>query len=492
MSLMQAPRMAATAPQDTDPAIGMSAAKLKRVLWWLAALGLIGLAVFMGWGSKIDNSANALKTAMTFVNTDEKTPDRLAWNLSIDGAIATTSATTSATDTTPSALRSAESRLIAIYQLLRSGERAMALNEADDLTSDYPNFQLAQLLYADLLAASANQTIDLSDLAPKNSEQAIQLAALVRESELRLQALTEVPAPGTLPSNFVTLPPSTRNAIAIDASRARLYWFKNIAKPGDPAQMVLTKDAYMSVGKEGVGKLVEGDNRTPLGVYFITSLLPGSELPDLYGRGALPLNYPNALDILRKKTGSGIWLHGTPTEQYVRSPLASEGCVVLSNPDISLLLEEADIKETPVVIAKSLTWVSAAAISAQLATTSASATATTPTGTATDDAAASFKNQFANWQNSRRLQDFAALRDMYSDEFFRRGKGLSHWWVTIKNEATSTSSQDDITVLSWQDQDQVMVVNYADSVTPDLRAIKKRQYWRLEGDTWRIFYEGNA
>jgi hypothetical protein len=64
--------------------------------------------------------------------------------------------------------------------------------------------------------------------------------------------------------------------------------------------------------------------------------------------------------------------------------------------------------------------------------------------------------------------------------------------VTIKNEATSTSSQDDITVLSWQDQDQVMVVNYADSVTPDLRAIKKRQYWRLEGDTWRIFYEGNA
>jgi L,D-transpeptidase YnhG len=489
MTLMQAPRMAAAAPQDTAPAPSMSAAKLKRVLWWFAALGLIGLAIFMGWGSKIDNSTNALKTAMTFANTDDKIPKRLAWNLSIDGAIATTS---HATNTTTSVLRSAEARLIAIYQLLRSGERAMALSEARDLTSDYPNFQLAQLLYADLLAASANQTIDLSDLAPKNSEQATQLAALVRESELRLQALTEVPAPGTLPSNFVVLPPSTRNAIAIDASRARLYWFKNIAKPGEPAQMVLTKDAYMSVGKEGVGKFVEGDNRTPLGVYFITSLLPGSELPDLYGNGALPLNYPNALDILRKKTGSGIWLHGTPTEQYARAPLASEGCVVLSNPDISLLLEEADIMETPVVIAKSLTWVSAAAISAQLATQSESATAVNPKGTATDDAAASFKDQFANWQNNRRAQDFAALRNMYSDQFFRRGKGLSHWWGTIKNEATTTSSQDDITVLSWQDQDQVMVVNYSDSVTPNLRAIKKRQYWRFEGDTWRIFYEGNA
>lgn len=166
--------------------------------------------------------------------------------------------------------------------------------------------------------------------------------------------------------------------------------------------------------------------------------------------------------------------------------------MVLSNPDISLLLEEADIMETPVVIAKSLTWVSAAAISAQLATQSESATAVNPKGTATDDAAASFKDQFANWQNNRRAQDFAALRNMYSDQFFRRGKGLSHWWGTIKNEATTTSSQDDITVLSWQDQDQVMVVNYSDSVTPNLRAIKKRQYWRFEGDTWRIFYEGNA
>ncbi len=493
MTLMQAPRMAATAPQDTAPAPGMSAAKLKRVLWWLAALGLIGLAIFLGWGSKIDDSANALKMAMTFAKTDDKAPNRLAWNLSIDGAIATTSVTTpTATNLTPIALMSAEARLIAIYQLLRSGERAMALSEAQNLTSDYPNFQLAQLLYADLLAASANQTIDLSDLAPKNSEQAIQLAALVRESELRLQALTEVPAPGTLPSNFVALPPSTRNAIAIDASRARLYWFKNTAKPGEPANMVLTKDAYMSVGKEGVEKFVEGDNRTPLGVYFVTSLLPGSELPDLYGNGALPLNYPNALDILRKKTGSGIWLHGTPTEQYARAPLASEGCVVLSNPDISQLLEEAYIKETPVVIAQSLTWVSAPSISSELALKPETASAVDQKGTATDVATAGFKGQFANWQNSRRTQDFAALRDMYSDQFFRRGKGLSHWWMTIKNEATTTSSQDDITVLSWQDQDQVMVVNYLDTVTPDVRAIKKRQYWRIEGGTWRIFYEGNA
>ena len=492
MTLMQAPRMAATAPQDSKPAPGFSLAKLKPKLWWLAAGGLVATAVAIGWGGKDGavDGANALTASAKPALISAAPP---AWELSIDG-----SATAVANTLAPSAQLSAEQRLIGVYQLLRSGSRADALRQVRQLSLDYPNFQLAQLLYADLLAVSANQAIDINAIAPKNSAQAKQLATLVKESELRLQALTEVPVPGTLPSNFVALPPSTRNAIAIDASRSRLYWFKNTAAPDQPVNMVLVKDAYMSVGKAGVDKFVEGDNRTPLGVYFITSILPGDELPDLYGKGALPLNYPNALDILRRKTGSGIWLHGTPSAQYVRAPLASEGCVVLSNPDIARLLADADIKATPVVIAKSLTWVDGKNASQPMAKHNL-ANSNKPgdanlDGSAGADTAnpADFEASFAQWQHNRRTQDFAALRDTYSDKFFRRGKGLSHWWPTIKGEATRQAQQSDITIVSWQDQDQVMVVNYLDQVQTNQVGLKKRQYWRLEGDTWRIFYEGNA
>ena len=489
MTLMQAPRMAATAPQDDKPVPRLSVVAFKQKLWWLLAAGLMGVAIVMGWGAK-SGAGTGVSAVLASVQPARMTAQPPAWELSIDG-----SATAPTSNTTLLQL-SADDRLIGVYQLLRSGARADALRQARQLSLDYPNFQLAQLLYADLLSVSTNQDFDVSDIAPSNSAQAKQLATLVHESELRLQALTEVPALGTLPSNFVALPPSTRNAIAIDASRSRLYWFKNIAAANEPANMVLVKDTYMSVGKAGVDKFVEGDNRTPLGVYFITSILPGEELPDLYGKGALPLNYPNALDILRRKTGSGIWLHGTPSAQYVRAPLASEGCVVLSNPDIQRLLEDADIKATPVVIAKSLTWVDASrasqplnpAPSAAVLGSTADNTDSTKTASQPTDCSA----RFGLWQAARRAQDFAALRDMYSDSFFRRGKGLSHWWPTIKGETGPDATLTNITALSWQDQDQVMVVNYTDQTQASQSGLLKRQYWRLEGDTWRIFYEGNA
>jgi len=61
-----------------------------------------------------------------------------------------------------------------------------------------------------------------------------------------------------------------------------------------------------------VEKVAEGDMRTPLGVYFIGSNLDPKSLKDFYGAGALTLNYPNPYDLRRGKTGSGIWVHGTP------------------------------------------------------------------------------------------------------------------------------------------------------------------------------------
>ena len=47
----------------------------------------------------------------------------------------------------------AEARLIEIYQLVAKMQSREALVKAEHLVRDYPSFQLAQLVYGDLLAA---------------------------------------------------------------------------------------------------------------------------------------------------------------------------------------------------------------------------------------------------------------------------------------------------------------------------------------------------
>ena len=100
--------------------------------------------------------------------------------------------------------------------------------------------------------------------------------------------------------------------------------------------------------------------RTPVGVYHVTRYLNDDQLPELYGIGALPVNYPNALDRARGRTGHGIWLHGVPRTTYARSPQASEGCVVIANDDFERLREHVDVGSTPVIMSHGVDWVPAA------------------------------------------------------------------------------------------------------------------------------------
>ena len=56
-----------------------------------------------------------------------------------------------------------------------------------------------------------------------------------------------------------------------------------------------------------------------------------------------------------------------------------------------------------------------------------------------------------------------------------------------------TLQVDDLSMVKWADQnDEVVVVNFAEQLKPRARVARKRQYWRLEQGEWKIFYEGNA
>src|SRR5207247_1818032 len=85
---------------------------------------------------------------------------------------------------------------------------------------------------------------------------------------------------------------------AIEANRSRLYVFGN-----DQGRPRLVADFYVTLGKNGVEKTREGDQKTPIGVYHVTGNLPRSKLTDFYGAGAFPINYPNEWDRRRGRKG---------------------------------------------------------------------------------------------------------------------------------------------------------------------------------------------
>ena len=372
------------------------------------------------------------------------------------------SAPVAATPTDP-----AEKRLLGIYQLTAQGRASEALEQALSLTRDFPNFQLAQLALGDLLSARARPLARFGD-AP-NTDAEPTLADLRQESLQRMSAERQPPPPGAIPSAFVEIADRTHHAIAIDASRSRLYLFEN-GKQG----LKLIGNYYASVGKLGTEKEFEGDQRTPLGVYYITSRLDAKQLTDFYGSGALPLNYPNALDLRRGKTGGGIWLHGTPSTQFSRAPLATDGCVAIANPDLERILRTVEPRSTPVVIAQHLQWVA-------------------PQGVVAERQA--FNQTLEAWSKAKSDGDIGKLLGFYTYDFQSlRNQSITEWRSSLQEDMRTlrgrTLALKDVSALHWRDSSDTMVVTFAEVPAGARGGPVKRQYWRRQGQRWQIFFEG--
>jgi L,D-transpeptidase YnhG len=366
----------------------------------------------------------------------------------------------------------AEARLLQIYQLIGQGKSREALLLADKLVVDHPNFALAQLVHGDLLIAQTQPLRALGDV-PEATVRAAPgvLTDLREESLLRIRALRERPAPGLVPANFVRLSPRNKHAIAVDASRGRAYLFEN-----SPQGLKLVADYYASVGKLGIEKNVEGDLKTPLGIYYVTNTLDPNSLKDLYGAGALPINYPNPYDLRRGKTGSGIWLHGVPQAQFARAPKATDGCVAVSNPDLQDILKRVEIRTTPVVILPKLEWANPAQSNADVA---------------------AFDRAFASWRSAKIAGDLERTMTHYTPDFDSYGKKLADWRGLINAELAKKRGSElkDVAVLHWVEsaQSATMVVTFSEVPTGAVSGPTKRQYWLRSAATqnqWKIFFEG--
>lgn len=364
----------------------------------------------------------------------------------------------------------AEAKLIEIYSLIGKAQNRGALAKASALVQELPHFQLAQLVYGDLLQAQTRPLKAMGDVPPGMVDGAATAALneLRDESLQRIKALRERPVPGTVPTQFLALSQRSKHAIAVDSSRSRLYLFEN-----SPSGLNLVADYYVSVGKAGTAKTTEGDQRTPLGIYYINSNLDRKTLKDFYGSGALPINYPNVLDAKRGKTGSGIWLHGSPPNQFARPPQATDGCIVLANPDLDQIIRTVEVRSTPVVIATQLHWQPALSVRNE---------------------SKPFEESLHAWRNAKTSGNLQHILSFYTPDFNSNGKTLEQWMPTLKNELAEAKGRTiqlkDVSYLRWVDTADTMVVTFGEVADGTRTGWTKRQYWVRQDNRWKIFFEG--
>lgn len=369
----------------------------------------------------------------------------------------------------------AEARLISIYKLIGAGQAREALPLAEQLTQRFPTFQLGHLVYGDLLNMQSRLVNVLGDL-PANLNRGSNISALAElreESTQRVKALQTPPPIGTIPSQILELTTRNKHVIVVDASKSRLYLLENAS-----GSLKIVQNHYISVGKSGIGKYVEGDSKTPLGVYYLTTPINPKVLAPLYGGGALPINYPNPHDLRQGKSGSGIWLHGTMPERYSRQVKSTDGCVVMANPDLRKLMSTVAVKTTPVIISSKVQWVKPEQITPERQ---------------------QFEATMNLWRAAKNAAQTDRLRGFYMADFNDYKRTLDAWWPTTLNEIKKAKGRPfawrEVTTLMLRPEagektSNVMVVTY-DEIQPNVKQpITKRQYWIQHGNQWKIFFEG--
>lgn len=111
----------------------------------------------------------------------------------------------------------------------------------------------------------------------------------------------------------------------------------------------LIKNYQAYTGKERGDKVREGDLKTPIGIYELTKKI--DKVDSFYGPLAFVTSYPNTYDVYRGKDGSGIWIHGLPTEQ--ERDEFTKGCIAINNENIKCLERNISLEETLLIINES-------------------------------------------------------------------------------------------------------------------------------------------
>jgi murein L,D-transpeptidase YafK len=356
-----------------------------------------------------------------------------------------------------------EGALVRTLTGLREHGLKEAILEVDKLLARNPNYRLGYMIKGDLLMASAGQPVAFASSAAS----AASVSSLQDEARVRMKRYTDAPPVDYLPAPLLQLAPGQAHALLVDTSRSRLFVYAN-----DLGRPRYVTDFYISLGKNGVDKSREGDQKTPIGVYTILALK--DKLPDFYGPGAYPLSYPNEWDRINGRNGHGIWLHGTPSETYARAPWATDGCVVLTNEDLARLAKYVDVSRTPVVIGQSVEWREPGQWESERA---------------------AFLAAFGKWKGDWESLDANRYISNYSRAFRSERRDFATWSARKRQVNTGKTwvkvGVSDVSVFAYPGSRDLMMVSFEQDYRSNNLSNRtfKRQFWAREGGQWRIVHE---
>ena len=182
--------------------------------------------------------------------------------------------------------------------------------------------------------------------------------------------------------------------------QAALYKFQDNFQKID-----LLKSYHISSGQIPGNKYKRNDLKTPEGLYKTLNFIPDEKLPAKYGSGAYVLDYPNELDKVLKKTGSGIWIHGSDIEMV---SFDTEGCIRFDNHEITNFHDNLNFNSVPIIINDELRWVTISELETEI----------------------KMIQEFLNsWLESWRIQDIQAYLSHYANDFktYRQKMDATQW-----------------------------------------------------------------
>ena len=157
---------------------------------------------------------------------------------------------------------------------------------------------------------------------------------------------------------------------------------------------------------------------------------------------------------------------------------ASDGCVVIANQDLRALAPILNTGDTPVIIASKLNWLNPEQSLAEKQ---------------------SLSQALEDWRRDWQAQDTEQYLAHYSPSFFSENADFAEW-ATYKRRIQASKPKVDIelsniSMFRYPDtQQQMAVVTFnQDYVSNTVDShMRKRQYWVLENQRWKIIYEGAA
>jgi murein L,D-transpeptidase YafK len=269
----------------------------------------------------------------------------------------------------------------------------------------------------------------------------------------------------------------SHHVLLVEKSTHSLYLYENTNQLPK-----LVKKYQIATGKKKGDKLVQGDKKTPEGIYQFQRFHSNNELISkygdqglIYGAGAFTTNYPNIMDVRAKKTGGGIWLHSTDDDSRVSKGLDSRGCVVAVDADLKDISKYIDLKNTTMIIKHNLdflrkdTWLKNK-----------------------ED----ISNTIITWANAWKSKDFETYINQYSKDFMDPRKGNFYKYRAYKRAVFARKDSPIISFrhISIMNHDEYAVVtmlqDYNSDVIQDvgkkvLYLVRDENYnWKITAEQW--------